>query len=172
VSYLPFVAFLFAAAELVGVFALDELVLMTGLKVLDVRGQLAVEMQRDQATPGLRGFKVRAFPPKGYLLRPVSYFEKGPSADPLVTGIAHLEQVDGGWRLRAYQPVGKLVFFAAMGLWALASPSLPLTSVATWVWIGIGLVVVLGSERIGHWFVRNLFARLLHTERARNDGAA
>jgi hypothetical protein len=103
------------ALDFAGVISLSRygthLVLPVGTRHLDCRFGDAL------AGGSLRGFRVVALGKDRYLLRPVLWFEKEPSAAPLLVGVAAATVEAASVTVRIYAPLGPILLAALLPLW-------------------------------------------------------
>jgi hypothetical protein len=71
---------------------------------------LNTRVQPPDLTGGLvlPGFRIRVLTPELALIRPVSFLEGGPSAEPLWAAVAELRKSADGWRVTPIAPLGGL----------------------------------------------------------------
>ena len=123
-----------ALAEWFGVCALAPFVTRTGIPVS--LGSLGGDLRAALASGGIRGFRTRARADGSFLIRPVLWFEREPSAAPFLWSLAVARPADERVQITAYLPSGFYVFAALASFVAVlrAAAMLP-TLVLVVVWL-------------------------------------
>jgi hypothetical protein len=128
------------ALDFAGVIALSRygthLVFPVATRYLDRRFGDALE------SASLPGFRVAALAKDRYLLRPVLWFEKEPSAEPMLVAAAVATVEAGSVKVRIYAPVGAVLLSALLPTWLLRPPMSRLSVIGI---ILAGAVVLSGT---------------------------
>ncbi|MET0552930.1 MAG: hypothetical protein ABW221_07830 [Vicinamibacteria bacterium] len=119
VFFLSLLVFVYTMAEFAFIRDLSERCPRTGLRALRLSGPLPGGVLPDGLATRLRGVKVRGLPDGRLLIRPQSWWESGPSADPTMNGfVGVLSAGPQQWTLEVRTVLGPFLFVAVGGMFA------------------------------------------------------